>query len=137
MPRPRHHLLAALAVLPVLAFTNAAFAADPPSGHSPGTPMETLEMVMQDIPGPEYAKANQLKTKMERRLFPPDKDGIGKGIDNPLFRGLGVVAFEDGLHESAIDGPPLAGQKLRQLLAPLLEGRRPRARPHKGVKRKS
>ena len=65
----RRILQAALAVLPALSIAGAAFAADPPAGHLPGAPMETLQMVMQDIPGPEYARANELKNEAMHALL--------------------------------------------------------------------
>src|SRR5215468_3893172 len=46
-----------------------------------------------------------------------------------------MIALEDRAHERAIDGPALAREDLRQLLAPLDERRRALAGPHKGVER--
>jgi hypothetical protein len=68
-PIRRHLRRGILAVLPALAIAGAAFAADPHATHLAGAPMETLHMVMQDIPGPEYAKANQLKNEAMHALF--------------------------------------------------------------------
>src|SRR5437762_3341349 len=68
MTRLRRHLLAVLAIVP-LSLSGLALAADPPSDHLAGTAMETLQMVMQDIPGPEYAKANQLKNEAMHALL--------------------------------------------------------------------
>ena len=63
----RRLLQTALAVLPALTIAGAAMAADPGAAASPShlqsAPMETLHMVMQEIPGPEYALANQLKNE--------------------------------------------------------------------------
>ena len=66
----RRLLQAAMAVLPALFLATAAIAGDPaPAAHLKGAPIETLHMVLQDIPGSEFATANQLKNEAMHALL--------------------------------------------------------------------
>src|SRR5205823_13747940 len=63
------------------------------------------------------------------------EDGIGEGVDDPLFRRVWVVALEDRIDEGAVDRTALACEEFGQLLAPLFERGRSRAGPHERIER--
>jgi hypothetical protein len=105
----RRLLHATLAILPALSLAGAAMAADPapaaPS-HLQGSAMETLHMAMQDTPGPEFARANQLKNEAMHAL---------------LMSGGDLNAAEDKLKAFAAEYSRVAGSDPKGMEAHVME----------------
>src|SRR4051812_25458917 len=105
----RRLLQAALAVLPALSLAGAAIAADPAPAapvHIEGSAMENLHMAMQDIPGPEFARANALKNEAMHAL---------------LMSGGDLSAAEDKLKAFAAEYARVAGSDPKVMEAHVLE----------------
>jgi hypothetical protein len=104
MPTPRRRLLqAALVILPVLAFAQAGLAAEAP--HAAPLAAEQLHQLIQDIPGAEYATANQLKNEALHAAF--------MGADLP--------AIEPKLRAFAIEYARVAGTDPQGMQAHVME----------------
>ena len=101
----RRMIQVALVLLPTLSLTTAVLA-DPPAGHIPSTPLETLHMVMQDLPGAEYEKANQLKNEAMHAL---------------LMNGGDLTAVEPKLKAFAAEYARVAGSDPKAMEAHVME----------------
>jgi len=103
----RRLMQAALTFLPALSLAGAVMAADPPPAtHGGDSAMETLHMALQDIPGPEYARANQLKTEALHQL---------------LMSGGDLNAAQDKLKAFAAEYSRVAGSDPKGMEAHVME----------------